>query len=98
MREGLSYAEGRKTLKTVVRCEMSCNSWGRKESDTTERLNGTELKPVIDGQTPHESSYMRSLKESNSLEQRAEGWLLGAGVSRGSHGGADQKLRCFFFA
>ena len=21
-----------------------CNSWGRKESDTTERLNGTELK------------------------------------------------------
>ena len=22
---------------------MCCNSWGRKESDTTERLNGTEL-------------------------------------------------------
>ena len=23
---------------------MCCNSWGRKESDTTERLNLTELK------------------------------------------------------
>ena len=22
---------------------MCCNSWGRKESDMTERLNGTEL-------------------------------------------------------
>ena len=42
VREGLSYAKGRKTLKTVVRCEISCNSWGRKESDTTERLNWTE--------------------------------------------------------
>ena len=25
---------------------MCCVSWGRKESDTTERLNGTELIPV----------------------------------------------------
>jgi len=24
--------------------ERTCGSWGRKESDTTERLNGTELK------------------------------------------------------
>ena len=23
-----------------------CDSWGRKESDTTEQLNGTELKEV----------------------------------------------------
>ena len=41
---------------------------------------------------------MRSLKESNPLEQRAEGWLPGVGVSQGSHGGADQKLKCVIFA
>ena len=26
-----------------------CDSWGRKESDTTERLNGTELNSVFPG-------------------------------------------------
>ena len=31
---------------------MCCDSWGRKESDTTERLNGTELnKTEIYSQT-----------------------------------------------
>ena len=28
---------------------MCCDSWGRKESDTTERLNGTELNSVFPG-------------------------------------------------
>ena len=31
-----------------------CDSWGRKESDTTERLNCTELK---DGEQAHENTY-----------------------------------------
>ena len=31
-----------------------CNSWGRKESDTTEQLNWTELKITADGDYSHE--------------------------------------------
>ena len=31
-----------------------CNSWGCKESDTTERLNWTELKITADGECSHE--------------------------------------------
>ena len=27
-------------------CLACCNSWGRQESDTTKRLNSTELIPV----------------------------------------------------
>ena len=27
---------------------VCCNTWGRKESDTTERLNGTELFPLLE--------------------------------------------------
>ena len=33
---------------------LCCDSWGRKESDTTERLNWTELKIIADGNCSHE--------------------------------------------
>ena len=33
-----------------------CDSWGRKESDTTERLNWTELKQSIIGECIHSTS------------------------------------------
>ena len=33
---------------------VCCDSWGRKESDTTERLNWTELKITADGDCSHE--------------------------------------------
>ena len=34
-----------------------CNSWGHKESDTTERLNWTELKGVAIPHSPRECSH-----------------------------------------
>ena len=36
---------------------VCCNSWGRKESDTTERLNWTELKLVTDTEARPKSTY-----------------------------------------
>ena len=33
---------------------MGCSPWGRKESDTTERLNWTELKITADDDCSHE--------------------------------------------
>ena len=39
---------------------VSCNSWGRKESDTTERLNWTELRVVLD-QTHKKFSFLCSI-------------------------------------
>ena len=32
---------------------MCCDSWGHKESDTTERLNSPELKITADGDCSH---------------------------------------------
>ena len=37
-----------KLLELVMDREACCSSWGRKESDTTERLNWTELRVKVD--------------------------------------------------
>ena len=39
-----------------------CNSWGRKESDTIERLNWTESAPVLCGPTHSGPSHLSSLQ------------------------------------
>ena len=48
---------------------MCCNSWGHKESDTTERLNGTEQNRTII-KLSHAESYLTScarLRVNSSL-------------------------------
>ena len=48
-----------------------CNSWGRKESDTTERLNWTELKPLkktADEGLQSPSWWGRGQTERNSFQ------------------------------
>ena len=44
------WLDGRESQWTLGVCDgegglVCCDSWGRKESDTTEQLNWTELKP-----------------------------------------------------
>ena len=71
-RSGKKEGERKKTGKTDIKNnrihdkttflkrkkERSCSSWGCKESDTTERLNWTELKVIM----------VRSLYDSRNLE------------------------------
>ena len=40
---------------------MCCNSWGRKESDTTERLNWTESKKILQV-SPKQSYHLLTVK------------------------------------
>ena len=41
---------------------MCCDSWGHKESDTTERLNWTELDYSLPGSSVHEIIPARILE------------------------------------
>ena len=44
---------------------MCCDSWGRKESDTTERLNGTELNNHLSCSGATSNIYSDSLIQSS---------------------------------
>ena len=49
-----------------------CNLWGRKESDTTERLNWIELKFVKDSLLMQLQTYSIELKLPENLELSVE--------------------------
>ena len=40
---------------------MCCDSWDRKESDTTEQLNGTELMIFVYAYYAHSGQFMSCL-------------------------------------
>ena len=47
-----------------------CDSWGRKESDTTKRLNWTELMPKV-----YCSHIMKLSRESRQFPKQVQKWL-----------------------
>ena len=59
-----------------------CNSWGRKESDTTERLNWTELKTStqqtleVGGHTPAQASESHNHQETSEVCKGTSWWLF----------------------
>ena len=58
---------------------VCCDSWGRKESDTTERLNWTELKLEHEGSYLEYDSiflFLNGRTYSNCLVQSWKKWML----------------------
>ena len=55
---------------------VCCDSWGRKESDTTERLNWTELNGLVVFPTFFNLSLNLEIRNSGSEPQSAPGLVL----------------------
>ena len=60
---------------------MCCSPWGCKESDTTERLNGTELKEYLQSaylkKKKHLIAYVHFSKASSSILLVPNYFLIG---------------------
>ena len=63
---------------------MCCDSWGHKESDTTEQLNGTELKTNI---THGTSASFKLIHDKESFDPRAFPHMLEHLGRNGCRGG-----------
>ena len=55
--------------------EICCDSWGRKESDATERLNWTELNGIVIGDFPDAST----VKNPPAIQEPQETWIQSVG-------------------
>ena len=72
-----------------------CDSWGRKESDTTERLNWTELAFIIDKDEPSWIEIYYFVFPCSKKEMKTHS-LIVLGCSKGKHSspwlGCDKQL------
>ena len=55
---------------------MCCDSWGRKESDTTEQLNSTELNPKTGERQVGKEGYVFRTKTAMIYRHTLEGARL----------------------
>ena len=69
---------------------MCCDSWGHKESDMTEQLNGTELNGR---QVASQLALVLKTLLASAGEVRGASWIPGLGISPG--GGHSNPLQYF---